>query len=164
MAEKETKAKKPAPKKKHTEKGPNQRLRQRSAVLIIIILIIGFGAALSRLAFLTLVDGSKLQERAVGQQLRDTSLTAKRGTIFDSKGTVLAESASVWQVVLAPINFENDKQREACAKGLSEILKLDYKNMLEKTQEKSYYVVVKRKIEVEQRDKIIELQDKLSKD
>ena len=164
MAEKETKAKKPAPKKKHTEKGPNQRLRQRSAVLIIIILIIGFGAALSRLAFLTLVDGSKLQERAVGQQLRDTSLTAKRGTIFDSKGTVLAESASVWQVVLAPINFENDKQREACAKGLSEIVKLDYKNMLEKTQEKSYYVVVKRKIEVEQRDKIIELQDKLSKD
>ena len=148
----------PKPKKKHVEKGPNQRLRQRAAVLIIIILVIGFGAVLTRLACLTLIDGSKLQERAVGQQLRDTTLTAKRGTIYDAKGTVLAESASVWQVVMAPINFENDEQREACAKGLSDILKLDYKNVLEKTKQESYYVVVKRKIEVEQRDKVIKLQ------
>ncbi len=164
MAENEKKPIKPQSPKKHVDKGPNQRLRQRSAVLIIIILVLGFGAALSRLAFLTLVEGSKLQERAVDQQLRDTTLTAKRGTIYDSKGTVLAESASVWQVVMAPINFENDKQREACAKGLSEILKLDYKNVLDKTKQESYYVVVKRKIEVEQRDKVIELQEKLSKD
>ena len=154
----------PKPKKKHVEKGPNQRLRQRAAVLIIIILVIGFGAVLTRLACLTLIDGSKLQERAVGQQLRDTTLTAKRGTIYDAKGTVLAESASVWQVVMAPINFENDEQREACAKGLSDILKLDYKNVLEKTKQESYYVVVKRKIEVEQRDKVIKLQEELTKE
>ena len=146
------------------KKGPNQRLRQRAAILIIIILIVGFGAVLTRLAFLTLVEGTELQERAVGQQLRDTTLTAKRGTIYDANGTVLAESASVWQVVMAPINFEDDKQREAAAKGLSEILGLEYDNVLEKTKQNSYYVVVKRKIEVEQRDKVIELQQKLSEE
>ena len=101
--------------KKRAEKGPNQRLRQRTAVLIIAILVLGFGAALVRLSFLTLVQGSSLQEAAVSQMLRDTKINAKRGTIYDAKGKVLAESASAWQVVLAPINFETDQQREAAA-------------------------------------------------
>lgn len=149
---------------KRAGKGPNQRLRQRTAILIIMILIIGFGATLFRLSFLTMVEGSELQEKAVGQQLSDTVLTAKRGSIYDANGTVLAESASVWQVVLSPINFKEDVQREVAAKGLSEIFGLDYDNVLEKTKQKSYYVVVKRKIEVEQRDKVIELMDKLSED
>lgn len=150
--------------KKRAPKGPNQRLRQRTGILIIIILVLGFGAALVRLSFLTLVQGRTLQEDAVGQQLKDTTLPAKRGIIYDTNGKVLAESASVWQVVLAPIYLENDEQRQAVAKGLSEILELDYDNVYKKTQQQSYYVVVKRKIEVETRDKIIEFIDELDKD
>lgn len=147
---------------KKAAKGPNQRLRQRTAILIIMILIIGFGAAIARLGFLTIVQGSSLQEAAVGQQLKDTTIPAKRGTIYDANGKVLAESASVWQVVMSPIYFENDEQRRAAAEGLSEILELDYDNVYEKTTQESYYVVVKRKIEVEARDKVLELIDKLS--
>ena len=146
----------------HKQKGPNQRLRQRAAVLIIIILVFGFGATLLRLGILTVVQGSDLQERAVDQQLADTTLTAKRGTIYDASGNVLAESASVWQVVMSPVNFKNDDQRAAAARGLSEILGVDYDNVLEKTRQNSYYSVVKRKIEVEQRDKVIKLVDELA--
>ena len=149
---------------KKAAKGPNQRLRQRTAVLIILILVAGFGAAIARLGYLTIVQGSSLQEAAVGQQLKDTTIPAKRGTIYDANGKVLAESASVWQVVMAPIYFENDEQRKAAAEGLSEILGLDYDNVYEKTTQESYYVVVKRKIEVEARDKVLELIDKLSEE
>lgn len=149
---------------KKAAKGPNQRLRQRTAVLIILILVIGFGAAIARLGYLTVVQGSSLQEDAVGQQLKDTTIPAKRGTIYDANGKVLAESASVWQVVMAPIYFKTDEQRKAAAEGLSEILGLDYDNVYEKTTQESYYVVVKRKIEVEARDKVLELIDKLSED
>ncbi len=130
----------------------------------MFILVLGFGTTLLRLAMLTVFQGSNLQERAVDQQLADTTLTAKRGTIYDANGNVLAESASVWQVVMAPINFKNDEQRAAAAKGLSEILGMEYDNVLEKTKGKSYYTVVKRKIEVEQRDKVLEFISKLSKD
>ena len=147
--------------KKRTAKGPNQRLRQRTAILILLILIVGFGAVLTRLSFLTLVQGSSLQESAVDQQLKDTTLPARRGTIYDANGTILAESASVWQVVMAPIYFETDEQRIAVAKGLSEILGLEYDNVYEKTKQQSYYVVVKRKIEVEARDKILEFIDEI---
>lgn len=149
---------------KKAAKGPNQRLRQRTAVLIILILVIGFGAAIARLGYLTVVQGSSLQEDAVGQQLKDTTIPAKRGTIYDANGKVLAESASVWQVVMAPIYFKTDEQRKAAAEGLSEILGLDYDNIYEKTTQESYYVVVKRKIEVEARDKVLELIDTLSEE
>ena len=147
--------------KKRAAKGPNQRLRQRTAILIILILVVGFGAALTRLSFLTLVQGSSLQEDAVDQQLKDTTLPAKRGTIYDANGTILAESASVWQVVMAPIYFETDEQRAAVAKGLSDILALEYDDVYAKTAQQSYYVVVKRKIEVEARDKILEFIDEI---
>lgn len=149
---------------KRAAKGPNQRLRQRTAILIILILIVGFGAAIARLSYLTLVQGASLQEDAVDQQLKDTTIPAKRGSIYDKNGKVLAESASVWQVVMAPIYFKTDEQRKACAEGLSEILELDYDNVYEKTKQESYYVVVKRKIEVEARDKILELIDKLDEE
>ena len=102
---------------KRGQRGPNQRLRQRAAVLIIIVLVFGFGATLLRLGLLTVVQGRDLQEQAVGQQLADTTLTAKRGTIYDAGGNVLAESASVWQVVMSPVNFKNDEQRAAAAGG-----------------------------------------------
>lgn len=150
--------------KKRAAKGPNQRLRQRTAILIILILLIGFGAAITRLAYLTLIQGNSLQEDAVDQQLKDTTISAKRGTIYDANGKVLAESASVWQVVMAPAYLKDDKQRKAVAQGLSEILELDYDNVYEKTQQKSYYVVVKRKIETEARDKILKFIDTLQKD
>ena len=150
--------------KKRTEKGPNQRLRQRTAVLIIIILIVGFGATIARLAQLTLIKGSELQEAAVSQQLRDTTISAKRGSIYDRNGKVLAESASVWQVVMAPAYFENDEQRAYVAQELSKILGLEYEDVYEKTQQNSYYVTVKRKIEADARDKVLELINKISKE
>lgn len=150
--------------KKRAEKGPAQRLRQRTAILILLILVLGFGAAILRLTYLTTVQSSELQEAAVNLQLADTTVSAKRGTIYDANGNVLAESASVWQVVMSPINFKNDKQRQAAAKGLSEIFDLEYNDVLEDTKQQSHYVVVKRRIESDEREKVLELVDTLKKD
>lgn len=149
--------------KKRAKKGPAQRLRQRTAILILLILVLGFGAAVLRLTYLTTVQSSELQEAAVDLQLADTTVSAKRGTIYDANGNVLAESASVWQVVMSPINFKNDKQRQAAAKGLSEIFDLEYNDVLEDTKQQSHYVVVKRRIESDEREKVLELVDTLKK-
>lgn len=150
--------------KKRAEKGPAQRLRQRTAILILLILVLGFGAAVLRLTYLTTVQSSELQESAVDLQLADTTVSAKRGTIYDANGNVLAESASVWQVVMSPVNFKNDKQRQAAAKGLSEIFDLEYNDVLDDTKQQSHYVVVKRRIESDEREKVLELIDTLKKD
>lgn len=150
--------------KKRAEKGPAQRLRQRTAILILLILVLGFGAAVLRLTYLTTIQSSELQESAVDLQLADTTVSAKRGTIYDANGNVLAESASVWQVVMSPVNFKNDKQRQAAAKGLSEIFDLEYNEVLDDTKQQSHYVVVKRRIESDEREKVLELIDTLKKD
>ena len=146
--------------------GANQRLRRRTVWLLIIILAVGFGAVITRLAFLQLVQGEELQRRAIEQQLSDTPISAKRGTIYDTNGKILAQSASVWRVVMAPAYFDDgadgDAQREFVATRLSEILGLDKAELLEDTKQNTYYVSVKRRIESTEKEQIIELQKELS--
>lgn len=146
--------------------GSNQMLRKRTVWLLIIILAVGFGAVITRLAFLQLVQGEELQRRAIEQQLSDTPVSAKRGTIYDTNGKILAQSASVWRVVMAPAYFDDgpdgDEQREFVATRLSEILGLDKADLLEDTKQNTYYVSVKRRIESTEKEQIIELQNQLS--
>lgn len=141
--------------------GVNQKFSKRASWLLLIILVLGFGAAIVRLGYLQLVQASDLQKRAVDQQLSDTELSAKRGTIYDTNGKILAASASVWKVVLAPVYFENDEERHIVSKGLSEILDVDEDKIFEKSQQKSYYVEVKRQIESDTREEVIKFMDQL---
>lgn len=146
-----------------SKKGLLQQLRFRTTIVILLVLVLGFGAIALRLLYLQLIQGPELQEKAVDQQLVDTKLTAKRGTIYDATGKILAQSATVWKVVLAPAYLEKDEQREYVAQNLSKILDLDYDDMLEKTKQKSYYVIVKRKIESDERDALLKFIEKLEK-
>lgn len=101
--------------------------------------------------------GDELQQRAYSQQLRDTTISAKRGTIYDTNGKTLAQSATVWQVVLAPIYFKTDEQRTFVAQRLAEILELDQNDIYEKTKERTYYSVVKRKVETAEKIRFLSL-------
>ena len=141
--------------------GANQRLRRRTVWLLIIVLAVGFGAVIARLGYLQIIRGEDLQRRAVEQQLSDTTIFAKRGTIYDCNGKILAQSASVWRVVLAPAYFQNDEQRRFVASRLAEILSLDEEEVFADCQENTYYVSVKRKIESEEKEKILELQNEI---
>lgn len=149
------------PQKKRSQRGAMQLLRFRSTILIILILVIGFGAVTVRLGHLTLVKGAELQEQSVDQMLYDTTVNAKRGTIYDANGKILAQSASVWRVVFAPHYFENNEQRKYVSRRLSKILDLDYKDLYEKSKQNSFYIVIKRKIETDEREKILKFQQEL---
>ncbi len=144
--------------------GANQRLRQRTVWLLIIVLVFGFGAVITRLTYLQLIAGEDLQQRAVEQQLSDTTISAKRGNIYDRNGKILAQSASVWQVVLSPANFKTDEQREFVASRLAEILSLDEEDVLEQTKMNSYYTVVKRKIESEEQKQVLKLMNEVEEE
>lgn len=147
---------------KRSKKGVLQLLRMRTTMLILLILVIGFGAVSVRIGYLTLVQGTYLQEKAVEQQLVDTTVNSKRGTIYDAKGKVLAQSASVWKVVLAPAYLKTEEQRIYVAQNLAKILDLKYEDVYKKTKQKTYYVVLKRKIESDEREKILSLCDALN--
>ncbi|MGN1051534.1 MAG: penicillin-binding transpeptidase domain-containing protein, partial [Acutalibacteraceae bacterium] len=64
----------------------------------------------------------------------------------------------------APAYFETNKERRIVAKGLSDILDMEYSDVLEMTKKKSYYVSVKRQIESDVRDKILKFADEIEED
>lgn len=144
-------------------KGTTEKIRRKAKGLMCALLIAGFGAAAVSLFHWQIVRGEELKAGAMEQSLRSTSLPAMRGTIYDATGTkVLAQSASVWTVVLEPHYLsDDDNLRRIVANGLSEILGLDAMDLYERTGVAgSYYDVVERKVETDVRDRIVEFMDK----
>ncbi len=148
------------------KKGAAAKLWQRSTILMLIIIILGFGTVFARLFYLQVYQAEELQQRAVEQQLHDTTVSAKRGSIYDKNGNILAQSITVWNVVLAPANFkkDDDASRRIVAKGLADILEMDEDEIFKKTHENSYYVVLKNKVETKIKNKILAFESKIYKE
>ena len=129
-----------------------RQMLRRGAVLAALFGVGSFAVLLGRLYQLQIRDHSFYEELAISQQLREAPGTASRGLIYDSNLNVLAVSASVDNVYLSPAEIEaNGEDRALIARGLSDILKLEYDEVYEKTGRKgSWYVTVARKIEAEQ--------------
>lgn len=154
-------------------KGPTITMWRRTMMILIGLIAIGFGAVIFSLIRIQLVDGGELKKAAIDQQLQDTQITAQRGTIYDCNGKILAQSASVWQVVLEPkyiLPQEGDsdqaKQNKEGARarivsGLAEILDMKEEEIQKKIEKGTYYEVLKRKVETEERDQILKLKEEL---
>ena len=83
-------------------KGTTVRMWRRTIFVLLVLIGGGFGTRVVSLFRLQILEGEELQTRAVNQQTQDTSLSAKRGTIYDCNMKVLATSADVWKIVLDP--------------------------------------------------------------
>ncbi|MDQ5983418.1 MAG: Stage V sporulation protein D [Eubacteriales bacterium SKADARSKE-1] len=139
-------------------RGTTIRMWRRSLFILMALMFLGFGVSIARLVQLQIFQGENLQQMAIDQQLKDTKISAQRGTIYDCNMKPLAQSATVWTVVLESAYLPDNKTKELVATGLSEILELDKNEVLEKAKKKSYYTVIKRKIESDVKDKIIQFQ------
>lgn len=112
-----------------------------------------------RIGFLQFVQGSSLKEQAVKNQLTSKTISASRGTIYDSTGKALAISARVDTISVNPsrIKYSNgeDVNKEILAHAFSDIFELDYTETLEKLNTKTSTFVVASKVE---NDKVVALQ------
>lgn len=135
-------------------------MRQKAMFLVACLVFVGFGWVVVNLVHWQVFRGEDLSQAALNQSLRSTTLSATRGTIYDATGKVLAQSASVWTVVLEPAYFKDYEDPEAVrrtvAQGLSQILDMDEEEVYEKTQGNSYFVYLKRRVETDIRDEINE--------
>ena len=124
----------------------------------LALVAIGFGAVVVSLIRWQLIRGEELSNAALDQSLQSTTLSAMRGTIYDSTGKVLAQSASVWTVVLEPAYIEEyddpEAVRRTIASGLAPILDMTEEEIYEKSQGNSYFVYLKRRVENDVRDQV----------
>ena len=137
------------------------RTKKLSKALLACFLL--FLCLIIRLAWLQFVQGSSLKEQAYQQQTANTTISAKRGTIYDSTGKVLAISAQVDTVSINPgkVKYADDSlvESEKLATIFSTIFELDYNEVLEKINSKSSVVTIAEK---QEKDKIDLLKSTLS--
>lgn len=133
---------------------PTKKMQNRMAILMSL-LAVGFVVVIAQISRINLYKGEQLQDRALNQQLQDTIIAANRGDITDRNGTVMATSNTVWNVYISPADIKKDETRQLIARGLSEILGVDYNEVLEKANRTNYYQSIKKQVEKEDVDKVL---------
>ena len=94
-------------------------LGYRGRQMIILLCIIAFSVFVGfHLLKFTVLDGDKWKMLANDQQTGSLTIKASRGTIYDTNGTVLAQSSTVWDVVIDPkaIDEANTDRKESYEK------------------------------------------------
>ncbi len=131
---------------------------KRNMTLLTGTVVVLFMCLIVRLAYISLIKHDYYSELATSQQLRDTTIFANRGTIYDSNMNILARSATVWTVALDPKHLE-EEDYEKVSLFLSEKLDVPYESIMEKCHEDSYYSIVKRKVDKPVKDEIEKYMD-----
>ena len=114
-----------------------------------------FGVVAARLGFLQLIDGANLSAKAESQRTNRIVLHAKRGTIFDRNGNVLAMSEECETIYANPKEIEDPS---GVASALVKVLggeKQDYMDLI--TPADTTFVYIKRQVDQELADELKDL-------
>ncbi len=135
--------------------------KQNTKKRMVIVFMFAMALMLYAVGYLInwqLVRGQEMSMRVTNQSLVSTTLTPERGTIYDSTGKVLAQSASVWTVALEPLLIK-EEDKAIIASELSKILDLEETYVLDKTNESNYFTYIKRKIEDDIKNEVLAFMD-----
>ncbi len=124
--------------------------RMKNSIFLVILII---ALLITRLGYLQLIQGSELKAKAYAQQTSDRKVSAKRGTIYDREGKILAVSSTVETVTINPGNIK-DEDKEKVAKKLAELFELDYENVLKKVKKRSSIETIVQKVEKEKTNEL----------
>ena len=137
---------------------PNKGMVGRTLSLMVVFGIVAFIVLILQLYKVQIVDHELYESNAVEQQVRDTTISADRGAIYDRNMNTLAMSATVSTVYISPaelILYEEEDMRVMISSRLSEILGVDYDTIESKWLDtKSWYKTVAVKIEAELADQV----------
>ena len=135
--------------KERKKRFTSKALIVRTVFILTACGVAAFALLAVRLYDIQIVNNSQYEALALSGQLRQSTITASRGTIFDANGKILAMSASVENVFISPLEIEREEQdAEFIADGLSAILGVGRDVILEKAMKTgSQYEMVKMRVE-----------------
>ncbi len=112
---------------------PERSMIRRTQFLMAVFGVVAFIILGVKLYQIQIIDHERYESAAIEQQLRDTTVTAVRGTIYDRTGTVLAMSASAENVFISPAELiKYDENPSEIASTLAEILGVEYDTIMKK--------------------------------
>lgn len=87
---------------------PSNSMRFRSKIVMTAAFSLLFGAVAANFFKISVLNNKKYQDMANDQHFGSISISAHRGTIYDSKGITLAKSATVYKIFIDPAAFKED--------------------------------------------------------
>lgn len=132
-----------------------KNLIKRLTVIVVVILF-AFSLDVGKMFYIGIAKGDEYSAKAESQQLSDSEIPAKRGSIYDINGNVLAQSATTWNIFIDPKNI-TDKSRNKVVNGLAKILKFDQEQkaeLLENSKKDSRYIVIAKQVENDIKEEI----------
>lgn len=128
-----------------------RRITLRRPGIINVIILLLFCGIISKVVYIGLskkVDGINIKKFADNRNTQEDVLYAKRGTIYDKSGEILAQSVNSYTLIayLDPKRTENEKKpqhvvdKEYTAQVLSEHLNADKEQILKQLNKDKYQV------------------------
>ncbi|MGI6550268.1 MAG: stage V sporulation protein D [Syntrophomonadales bacterium] len=132
------------------------QIRKRIASLFFVFVAVICILA-GRFFWLQVVRGDELAERALDNRMRDITVKAKRGILYDRNGRELAISISTDSVYAVPAEIRRSKKEREIARKLAEILEMDEDKIYERITRQVSFIWVKRQVDFETSQKLREL-------
>ena len=134
----------------------NKNLLIRTLFLLTVCGVAAFLILAARLYEVQITNSSYYESRTLNSQLRETTITATRGTIYDANNKILAMSGPVENVFISPLEISmHDQDVRFIAEGLSYILNVDFNGIIEKAgRTNSQYQIIKLKVESDEAEKV----------
>lgn len=114
---------------------PSKSMKIRTKIVMTLVFFILFAFVAGNFFKISVVENKKYQAMANDQHFGSITISANRGSIYDSKGMALAKSASVYKVFLDPKQFRKDIEllQERIDKRNKQIRNGTYKPAVETT-------------------------------
>lgn len=159
------------------KEGEKQRLMKSSTKQVIVLVVVCLLSVYVGYFLLkySVLDGDKWRVLANDQQMSSVTIKASRGSIYDTNGAVLAQSSTVWNVIMSPQDIYKANQKryeqylkdrdraadkgekvepyvelpELICQNLSRILDVDYNKLIKAYNDNldRQYYIVKNKVE-----------------
>ncbi len=125
------------------------------SVTVLCFIAAAFLVCVGSLAYISLIHGNEYKLKAEQNQLSDTTVSAQRGTIYDSNMKALAKSASAWLVYINPSKITSDEQRDLVVTNLSTMLGVDEETVRKKAERTSSgYEKIAGEVETDVKDRL----------
>ena len=150
------------PKKQQQDKNDAMRYHKKIGVLMFFVLLL-FVALSARLIYINTEEGEEYKRQILSQQRYDSvTIPYKRGDILDTKGSVLATSEKVYNVILdTKLLRDKEDKIEPTLDALEEYFGLDKSAIKEYIEDNpnSQYYVLKKQLTYEEISPYVELRD-----
>lgn len=127
---------------------------KKKMIFILIVCNVIWVIIIIKLIIIQFVEGEKWSTKANNQLHISRTITANRGTIYDSSGKIiLAQSSTAQTVSINPLNIPKE-DKERVAKVFSEIFELDYEKVLKKVNKNSSIETIVKRVDKDKTDQL----------